>query len=128
MGYSRVIWGMSALLWLVITVLWCAWFGWPAVLVALLFAVLPDIALVGAFASPGKLKPERVAFYNTMHNAIIAVAVLAAGFALFLATGGMDGGIWVVGLAGLAWFVHIAADRAFGFGRRDTDGSIIPVV
>ncbi|MCS3428168.1 DUF4260 domain-containing protein [Leucobacter aridicollis] len=127
MGYSRVVWGMSALLWLIITVLWCVWFGWPATLVAVIFAILPDIALVGAFASQGKLKPERVAFYNTMHNALIAVGVLVAGFAVFMLTGGMDGGIWAIGLAGLAWFVHIAADRAFGFGRRDVDGSIIPV-
>ncbi|GAA1318983.1 DUF4260 family protein [Leucobacter albus] len=127
MGYSRVTWGMSALLWLVITVLWCVWFGWPAVAVAVVFAILPDVALIGAFATPGVLKPERVAFYNTMHHAGIAVAVLAAGVALFLATGGMEGGVWAVGLAGLAWFVHIAADRALGFGRRDTDGSIIPV-
>ncbi|WP_246055744.1 DUF4260 family protein [Leucobacter komagatae] len=119
---------MSALLWLIITVLWCVWFGWPAVTVALIFAILPDFALIGAFASPGRLKPERVAFYNTMHNALIAVGVLAVGFAVFLLTGAMDGGVWALGLAGLAWFVHIAVDRAFGFGRRDTDGSIIPVV
>ncbi|MGO2139294.1 MAG: DUF4260 family protein [Leucobacter sp.] len=128
MGYSRVVWGMSALLWLIITVLWCVWFGWPAVTVAVIFAILPDIALIGAFASPGRLKPERVAFYNTMHNALIAVGVLVVGFAAFLLTGGMDGGVWALGLAGLAWFVHIAVDRACGFGRRDTDGSIIPVV
>ena len=30
-------------------------------------------------------------------------------------------------LAGAAWFVHIAADRAFGYGFRDADGDIIPV-
>lgn len=128
MGYSRVVWGMSALLWLIITVLWCVWFGAPAVAVAVAFAILPDIALIGAFAEKGRLKPERVAFYNAMHNALVAVAVLAVGLVIFFLTGGMDGGSWFLGIAGLAWFVHIAADRALNFGRRAPDGSIIPVV
>lgn len=128
MGYSRVIWGMTAALWLVIAVLWCVWFGWGAAAVAIVFAILPDVALLGAFAAPGKLRPERVSFYNTMHSVPIAVGVLAVGVAVFLLTGGINGGIWAVGLAGLAWFVHIAADRAFGFGLRAADGSIIPVV
>lgn len=128
MGYTRVVWGMSALLWLIITVLWCVWFGLPAVTVAVIFALLPDIALIGAFESRGKLKPERVQFYNAMHNAFVAVGVLAVGFAVFLLTGGMDGGIWAIGVAGLAWFVHIAVDRALNFGRRAPDGSIIPVL
>lgn len=128
MGYTRVVWGMSALLWLIITVLWCVWFGLPAVTVAVIFALLPDIALIGAFESQGKLKPERVKFYNAMHNAFVAVGVLAVGFAVFILTGGMDGGIWAIGVAGLAWFVHIAVDRALNFGRRAPDGSIIPVL
>ena len=34
---------------------------------------------------------------------------------------------WPIALAGLAWFVHVAADRAFGYGLRDADGRIIPV-
>lgn len=127
MGYSRVVWGMSAVLWLIIAVLWCVWFGWPAAGVALVFAILPDVSLIGAFAGGGKLKPERVALYNMFHNAIVAVGVLLAGFAIFLLTGGMDGGFWAIALAGLAWFVHIAIDRAAGFGRRAPDGSIIPV-
>lgn len=128
MGYTRVVWGMSALLWLIITVLWCVWFGLPAVTVAVIFALLPDIALIGAFESQGKLKPERVKFYNAMHNAFVAVGVLAVGFAVFILTGGMDGGIWAIGVAGLAWFVHIAVDRALNFGSRAPDGSIIPVL
>lgn len=128
MGYTRVVWGMSALLWLIITVLWCVWFGLPAVTVAVIFALLPDVALIGAFESQGKLKPERVKFYNAMHNAFVAVGVLAVGFAVFILTGGMDGGIWAIGVAGLAWFVHIAVDRALNFGRRAPDGSIIPVL
>lgn len=126
MGYSRVVWGMSALLWLIITVLWCVWFGWPAATVAVVFGILPDVALIGAFASKGILKPERVGFYNLMHNTFVAVGVIAIGFAVFLMTGGMDGGTWSIGLAGLAWFVHIAVDRAVGFGRRAPDGSVIP--
>lgn len=127
MGYSRVIWGMTAALWFVIAVLWCVWFGWAAAAVAIVFAILPDIALIGAFAGAGKLKPERVPFYNAMHSVPVAVGVLVVGFAVFMFTGGINGGMWGIGLAGLAWFVHIAADRAFGFGLRAPDGSIIPV-
>lgn len=127
MGYSRVIWGMTALLWLVITALWCTWFGTPAIIVGIIFALLPDIALIGAFAKPGILKPERVPFYNLMHNVLVSVVLIVVGLVIFFLTGGMDGGTWFIGLAGLAWFVHIAADRAFGFGLRDADGTIIPV-
>lgn len=127
MGYTRIVWGMTALLWLVIALLWAGWFGAAAWAVLVVFALLPDVALLGAFAGAGKLKPERVAFYNLMHNAFVAVGVLVAGLAVFFLTGGMNGGTWWIGLAGLAWFVHIAADRALGFGLRAPDGSIIPV-
>lgn len=127
MGYSRVVWGMTALLWFIITVLWCVWFGWAAAAVVVVFAILPDLTLIGGFAERGRLKPSRVRLYNAAHNAIAAVCLLALGLAIFFITGGMDGGLWWIGLAGLAWFVHIAADRAFGFGLRAPDGHIIPV-
>lgn len=128
MGYSRVTWGLSAAVWLVVIVLGCTMWGWPALLVALVFGALPDIALIGAFsAQPGKLKRERVRFYNIMHTMYLPMGMVLVGIAIFFATGGYESGVWGLALAGLAWFVHIAADRAFGFGFRDTDGSIIPV-
>lgn len=128
MGYSRVTWGMSAAVWLIVIVIVCNSWGWPAIGLAILFGVLPDIALIGAFgAERGKLKPERVRFYNIMHSMYIPMPMVIVGIAIFFVTGGFESGFWALAIAGLAWFVHIAADRAFGFGFRDTDGSIIPV-
>lgn len=128
MGYSRVTWGLSAAVWLVVIVLGYVMWGMPAGLVALFFGLLPDVSLIGAFSGQqGKLKPSRVRFYNLMHTMYIPMGMVVVGIALFFMTGGYESGIWALAIAGLAWFVHIAADRAFGFGFRDTDGSIIPV-
>lgn len=128
MGFSRVTWGMSALVWLGVLVLCCVWWGWPATAVAVVFGVLPDISLIGAFAGEGKLKPGRVRFYNALHTMTAPILLLAVGIAVLLLTGGFESGFWLIGIVGLAWFVHIAADRALGFGLRAPDGSIIPVV
>lgn len=127
MGYSRVIWGMTGLLWLVIAVLWCSWFGGAAWGVAAVFALLPDIALLGGFVKPGVLRSERIAIYNLMHNALVAVGTLVIGAVTFFITGGMDGGFWGIGLAGLVWFVHIAIHRALGAGPCAPDGTITKV-
>ena len=116
---------MSAAVWFFIVVLACVWWGWPAVIIAVVFGVLPDISLIGAFAERGRLKPSRVKFYNTLHIMAIPVAMLAVGIAVFLLTGAYETGFWQLALAGLAWFVHVAADRAFGFGLRAPDGTVI---
>ncbi|RZT64773.1 uncharacterized protein DUF4260 [Leucobacter luti] len=125
--FSRAMWGMSAAVWLVVAVLWCVMWGWPAVFVVVVFALLPDIALVGAFEERGRLKPSRVAFYNLMHSVAVPAALIAGGFIVMLLTGGLANGHWGIALAGLAWFVHIAADRVFGFGPRAEDGTIAPL-
>ncbi len=127
MGFLRLTWGMSAAVWFVVLVLACIWWGWPATAVAVIFGALPDIALIGAFAGQGCLKPERVRLYNTLHTMTLPIILLAAGLVVFLVTGGYESGFWPIALAGLAWFVHVAADRAFGYGLRDADGRIIPV-
>ncbi|WP_336991463.1 DUF4260 family protein [Leucobacter sp. VD1] len=127
MNFMRVSWGMSAFVWFGFIVLTCVALGWPAVGIAVLFGALPDVALIGGFAQQGRLKPERVKFYNTLHSMPVPIAMLVLGAVAFFITGGFDGGFWPLALAGAAWFVHIAADRAFGFGFRDADGSIIPV-
>ncbi|MCW2288000.1 DUF4260 family protein [Leucobacter luti] len=127
MVFSRAMWGMSALVWVVVAVLWCVWWGWPAIFVVVVFGLLPDVALVGAFAERGKLKPSRVSFYNALHNVAVPAALILVGFVVLFVTGGIATGSWGIALAGLAWFVHIAADRALGFGLRAADGSIIPV-
>ena len=127
MNMMRVSWGMSALVWFGFVVLWCVALGWPAVGIAMLFAILPDVPLIDGFAERGRLKAERVRLYNTLHSMPVPLAMLALGAVAFFITGGLNDGFWPLALAGAVWFVHIAADRAFGYGFRDADGGIIPV-
>lgn len=123
----RVSWGMGAAVWFAVIVLVCVALGPTAVVVALVFGLGPDLALIGAFAERGRLKPGRVRLYNTVHTMTLPIVLLVIGLVTFFVTGGIDGGFVYIALAGAAWFVHIAADRAFGFGFRDSEGSIIPV-
>lgn len=125
MGFLRVTWGMSAAVWFVMIILCCVMWGWPAVIIAVVFGLLPDVSLIGAFAEHGRLKPERVKLYNTLHTMTVPLVLLALGVIIFVITGGFENGFWQLALAGLAWFVHIAADRAFGFWLRNADGSIM---
>ena len=123
----RLSWGMGAAVWFAVIVLVCIALGPAAVIVALVFGLGPDLTLIGAFAERGRLKPSRVRLYNTAHTMTLPIALLVIGLVTFFITGGIDGGFVHIALAGAAWFVHIAADRAFGFGIRDSDGAIIPV-
>lgn len=127
MNMVRAAFSMSAVVWFVVVILSCVMWGIPAVIVAVVFGIMPDLALIGGFAEKGRLKPERVRIYNTLHAAPVPIVVMLIGVVIFLVTGGYEGGVWGVALAGLAWFVHIAADRAFGYGLRAPDGSIVPV-
>ncbi|MGW9021988.1 DUF4260 family protein [Leucobacter chromiiresistens] len=127
MNFMRLSWGMGAAVWFAVIVLVCVALGPAAVIVALVFGLGPDLSLIGAFAERGRLKPSRVRLYNTVHTMTVPIALLVIGVATFFITGGVDGGFVYIALAGAAWFVHIAADRAFGYGFRDADGTIIPV-
>lgn len=124
MGFLRVTWGMSAAVWFGVLLLGCVMWGWPAIAVAIFFGLLPDISLIGAFAEKGRLKPERVPFYNAIHAMFMPVVLLIIGIVVLFVTGGFEGGFWPIAIAGLAWFVHCAADRAFGFGPRLPDGTL----
>ena len=127
MNMMRVSWAMSSGVWFFFLVLFCIWLGWWATAIAVFFLLLPDVSLIGAFAEKGRLKPSRVNFYNQMHVMTLPIGMILVGLAAFFITGGLNGGFWPVALGGIAWFVHAAADRAFGFGLRDENGSIIPV-
>lgn len=120
---ARVWWAITAMLLLAAAIGLCIALGWGAAGITLLFAVLPDAALIGAFGEQGRLKPSRVRFYNLMHAPVLAMALAAAGAILLL----LPARPWGLALAGLAWMAHIAADRAFGYGLRAPDGSIVPV-
>ena len=80
------------------------------------FGAAPDIALFVGIApglAKGQLHPRAVPVYNALHRFAgpLAFALLAAAF---LPAG------YLVGA--LAWGVHIAVDRAAGYGLRTPDG------
>jgi hypothetical protein len=81
------------------------------------FGIGPDLALlagVGDGLARGQLHPRAVRLYNAVHRFPGPVLVLA------LATAGVGGTGLVVG--GLAWALHVALDRAVGYGLRTPDG------
>lgn len=125
----RILWAVAAVALLAFLIFESAVYGWTAGGVILVFAVMPDVALIGAFdpQHQGRLLPGRVAFYNALHRpwAPLALVVLGAVVPVPL-LGGVDGGK-LIAFAGLAWLLHIAADRVSGYGLRRSDGSIRPV-
>ena len=86
--------------------------GWQAVA----FALAPDVALFAGVApglARGRLHPRAVPLYNALHHA--AGPLLLGIAALFWL-----GVPWLIGA--LAWAVHIAVDRAVGYGARTPEG------
>lgn len=95
--------------------------AWAALALGLLG---PDLTLLaGLGADPdehgnGRLAPRAVPAYNLVHRALLPmlliaiVAVLPIPHSQFVP--------WFV--LGLAWFGHIAVDRAAGYRLRDADG------
>lgn len=123
---SRIIWAVVALVLIAFLIYESVLYGWLMGAVVIVFAVLPDVALIGAFdpARPGRLHPRNVPFYNLLHRPWIALALVASGALLpFPTYARVDIGL-AVAIAGLAWLAHIATDRAFGYRLRDRDGSI----
>jgi hypothetical protein len=126
----RILWALAAVLLVALLVFDSVKYGWAMGGTVLAFALLPDVALIGAFdeARPGMLRPGRVGFYNVMHRPWIALALVIAGSLVVLPpVGGIGDSGKLVAFAGLAWLAHIAADRASGYGLRDADGAARPV-
>ncbi|WP_434971278.1 DUF4260 family protein [Microbacterium sp. bgisy207] len=127
MTYTRLAWTLLAIALLIVAVFEGIIHGWVTAGIIVVFALLPDMTLISAFGGErGVMRPERVAFYNGMHQAWIP--------ALLFFIGGSMAYLWEmreIGLplfwAGMAWLLHIALDRTFGFGLRAPDGTIIPV-
>ena len=128
MTLVRSLWSIVAVVLLGFAVFESVKYGWVAAGVVLAFAILPDLSLIGAFAQRGRLRPARVRAYNLAHTPWIPLALIAVSVVLPLpALGwGLRGGLELF-LAGLAWLLHIAIDRACGYGLRDADGGIRPV-
>lgn len=81
------------------------------------FGLGPDVALlagIGTGLERGQLHPRAVPLYNLLHRFAGPAALFLVAVLLSLPAG------WVVGA--LAWGVHVAADRAFGYGLRTREG------
>lgn len=114
--YRRLGYGLLALALLGLIVLEYArhtvgW--WPPVV----FGAGPDLALLfgaGSGLARGQLHPRAVPLYNALHR---FWGPLALGFVAVAA--GLSAA-WTVGA--LAWALHVAIDRAVGYGLRTPDG------
>ena len=81
------------------------------------FGLGPDLALLagaGSGLAKGQLHPRAVPLYNALHRFWGQVALLVAVLLADLSAG------YVVGA--FAWGLHIAVDRAVGYGLRTRDG------
>lgn len=86
--------------------------GWHA----LAFALAPDLTLLMGMAprlARGQLHPRAVPFYNAVHG-FAGPLVLGVAALLWL------GVPWLIGA--FAWALHIAVDRAAGYGQRTREG------
>ncbi|MBP2330909.1 hypothetical protein JOF56_011294 [Kibdelosporangium banguiense] len=115
---QRVAWGVLAVFLLAFLVFEVVKHGGATWATALLLLIAPDLTMfIGAGeGGNGKLSPKAVPFYNAMHRPWIPLTLLV-GYSF----SNLD---WVpLFTAGLAWLLHIASDRAFGYGLRASDGS-----
>ena len=100
---------------LLATAVWAATTYDTGVSSVLVFALLPDIALlmgIGGRHEPGQLPRRAVPAYNLLHHPVMPLAVATVALA--------GGGYWLV--AATAWAAHIAVDRGVGYGLRTRDG------
>ena len=86
MTYTRLAWTLLAIALLIVAVFESIGHGWVTAGIIIVFALLPDISLIGASSSQrGIIRPERVAFYNWLHQAWIPALLFFLG-GLFLMT------------------------------------------
>ncbi|MBX7551353.1 DUF4260 family protein [Streptomyces sp. NPDC004232] len=116
----RTAWLALALFWSAFAVLEGMNHGRLAGALALVFFVLPDLAFLVALGdaprmAKGQLPPRAVPYYNTLHRALVPLALLVAYTLLPVS--------WPPAFAALCgWLAHIAYDRAFGYGLRTREG------
>lgn len=120
-GPLRALWFAAALFWTAFAILEGVNHGWPAILMAVVFFIAPDLTmLIAAREAPGLAKgqlPARaVPYYNLAHRALIPFGLAV----LYSFTAPKE---WAPLFAALcAWLAHISYDRAFGYGLRAKDG------
>jgi len=125
--YTRLAWTLVAIALLIVIVFESIGHGWVTAGIIVVFALLPEVSLIGAFGGErGIMRPERVAFYNGLHQAWIP--------ALLFFLGGSMAYLWEmreIGLplfwCGMGWLLNIALARTVGVGLRAPDGTNIPV-
>jgi hypothetical protein len=89
-------------------------------LLLVVFLVGPDLTMLIRDPRPtvkGQMSPRAVPYYNAAHRMWAAGALMVAGAFLLAATG-----LVPILVGGLAWFGHVAVDRALGFGLRSPEG------
>ncbi|MDR0360983.1 MAG: DUF4260 family protein [bacterium] len=89
-------------------------------LLLVVFLAGPDLTMLIHDSRPtvkGQMSPRAVPYYNAAHRLWAATALLVAGAFLLAAIG-----LVPVMVGGLAWFGHVAIDRALGFGLRAPEG------
>ncbi|MFC9431750.1 DUF4260 family protein [Streptomyces sp. NPDC056987] len=121
----RAAWAALFVLLLIFSVFEATKYGGWVIVAALAGAVAPDLSFLAGLAGPhqhgphehGRLPRRAVPVYNLLHRPLFAVVLMftclipespAVAVPLFN--------------FGLAWLVHIAADRALGYGLRAADG------
>ncbi|MER6528559.1 DUF4260 family protein [Streptomyces sp. NPDC001508] len=118
----RVAWGVLAALLLIWLVFETAKYGGWVIVAALAGVVVPDLSFLAGLTGPhehGRMPRRAVPLYNLLHRPVVAVVVMLA----CLVPDSSDIAVPLFNL-GLAWLVHIAADRALGFGLRAADGRL----
>ncbi|MFF7542684.1 DUF4260 family protein [Streptomyces canus] len=116
----RTAWLAGALFWSAFSVLEAVNHGWLAGALALTFFVLPDLTFLVALdeaprMAKGQLPPRAVPYYNTMHRALVPLALMA-----LYTVGPVTAPALFAALCG--WLAHISYDRAFGYGLRTKEG------
>ncbi|MFJ6569128.1 DUF4260 family protein [Streptomyces sp. NPDC091292] len=116
----RAVWGLLAVLLLIWAVFEAAKYGGWVIVAAVAGFIAPDLSFLAGMSGPhqhGRLPRRAVPLYNLLHRPVVALVVMAACLV-------PDSSAIAVPVFnfGLAWLVHIAADRALGYGLRTADG------
>ncbi|MFC0112842.1 DUF4260 family protein [Kibdelosporangium aridum] len=114
----RVAWAALALFLLAFLIFEVVKHGGWSWATALALFIAPDLTMFIDVRSggDGRLSPKAVPFYNAVHRPWIPLVVLV-GYSF------SDLDMVPLFTAGLAWLLHIAMDRTFGYGLRNLDGS-----
>ncbi|MFC9760021.1 DUF4260 family protein [Streptomyces sp. NPDC056921] len=121
-GLVRGAWALLAVFLLAWTVLEMVNHGGGTIPLGIAGFIAPDLTLFVGPAGPhesGQLPRGKVPAYNLVHRPIVPVLGLVV--VPFLPGDGPDANVGLFTIA-LAWLLHIASDRALGYGLRTADG------